>query len=279
MFPTSEHVSIQILAGIGYAIASSQFYSIGQVYWDSVLRTEGIDYTRVAPFSHIVMFNPTGITSDITLVYYRWDIRVRTGFKVNSYPVPFSFTGTTIIAEKIPKQDQFFTVQYTLTRESINPMTMFARFPNIVDEVLPDHIVFDEPRGFVTFRPLGYKVFDESDNSVWGWNGSSWYLIGPFPNGTIFFVKSSGQIYKVVGSAILLIYTTGDGADLSIPEILTYPPYGESIGKNLLVDAFSANAATDYPSAFVIAERPGLCEDAPVFGQSISLIGVQSDSV
>ncbi len=277
MLPTSEDVSVQELDGVGYAIASSQFYTIGEVYWNSFQRTEGVDYTFVSPFSHIIQFDPTGITTDITLVYYRWDIGVRSGFQVNSYPVPFSFSGTSIIAEAPPKQDVFFTVQYTLPRVGINPTTMFARFANIVDDIFADHALYDGSSGFATNRRVGYKVFDTLDNSVWGWNGVAWYLIGAFVNGDTFFVKQTAQTYKIIGGDPSLVYTAGDGPDIDIPEVLTYPPYGESIGKNFLDDAFSSNAAIDYPSAYAIAQRPGPCEDLPTYN-SIPIKGLRAFS-
>jgi hypothetical protein len=51
---------------------------------------------------------------------------------------------------------------------------------------------------------------------------------------------------------------------LSIPEALAYPVsplstelYGESIGRNLLQDAFSSEAAIQFPSAYIIAQHPG----------------------
>ena len=42
-----------------------------------------------------------------------------------------------------------------------------------------------------------------------------------------------------------------------IPQVLTYPLFGESIGKNFLVDAFSLSAAIDYPSAYEVSQSSG----------------------
>jgi hypothetical protein len=208
-------------------------------------------------------------------VYYRWDIGVRAGFQVSSFPVSFTFAGTSIIAGEIPPLGQFFTVQFISTRSGTNPTSLYARFTNIIDDILADHTLYDEPNGFSTYRRTGYKVYDRFDNQVWVWDGIGWSVIGAFADNTVFFVKQVGQVYQIIGGEATLIYTSGDGADLSIPEVLTYPPYGESIGKNLLSDAFSSNASITYPSAYMIAQRPGPCEDIPALNY-ISLSGVQA---
>lgn len=262
MLPTSEAIGYGPTAP--YILGSSQFYTIGEVHWNGVKKTEGVHWEFVSPFKHIIhILIPAGIVTPITLIYSRWDIGVRSGFKVNSYPVSFGFTGTTIIAEQLPSTGQFFTVEYTSIRPGDNPRSMFAIFPRMVDDLLSDHTLYDSPQGFQTFRPDGYKVFDTGDNHVWAWNGiaMTWSSLGPYPNATIFYVKRLRKVYEYVGGMPVLQYTAGDGTS-SIDQVLNapdrpYPLFGESIGKNFLVDAFSPTAEIDFPAAFEVAENPG----------------------
>jgi hypothetical protein len=71
-----------------------------------------------------------------------------------------------------------------------------------------------------------------------------------------------------LGVAVLK-YTAGDGPDSSYPEAITYPPFGDGIGKNLLVDGFSSEAATNYPAAYQVCSTPGtydtVCEEEQGF--------------
>lgn len=256
MFPTSEDIP---LGATAYIIGSSSLYTIGQVYWNGVLKTRGTDWQFVSPFTHIIeILDTTGITTDIRLIYFRWNIQVRKGFKVNDYPVPFAFINSTLVAERVPLPNQFFTVEYTSPRVGRNPTTMFARFPLIFDDMLDDHTIYDDPTGFETFRPAGYTVFDTTDVLYFTWDGSAWNSGQTLSDGTIFYVKRLHGVYQLSGGVASLLFMAGDPTpDGSVPEAISYPPYGESIGKNLLVDAFSSNAAVDYPSAYEIALNPG----------------------
>lgn len=276
MLPTSEdfpasYYGGDVLYGLGlygldpygsplaYVIGSSPRYSIGQVWWNGVPKTEGVDWEYVAPFTHILhILTPATIMTDVRLIYLKWDIGVRDGFKVNDYPVPFAFSGTSIIAERVPSPNQFFTVEYTSIRPGINPDTLFARYPEIVDDMLSTHTLYDGNSGFETYRPDGYQVFDLGDNQIYEWNGSIWTSIGGYPADTKFYVKRLRQIYNYTGSTVVLIYTAGDGIDPSIPEVLEYPLFGEGIGKNLFADAFLPNSQTDYPSAYMVGQRRGV---------------------
>jgi hypothetical protein len=256
VFPTSEDIA---LGATPYIIGSSSLYTIGQVYWNGELKTRGTDWEFVAPFTHIIeILDTSGITTDIRLIYFRWDIGVRKGFKVNDYPVPFAFINSTIVAERVPLPNQFFTVEYTAPRVGRNPTSMFARFQLIFDDMLDDHTIYDDPTGFETFRPVGYTVFDTTDVLYFTWNGSAWDTGQTLTDGAVFYVKRLHGVYRLSSGVASLLFLAGDPTpDMSVPEALSYPPYGESIGKNLLVDAFSPNAAVDYPSAYEIALNPG----------------------
>lgn len=257
LLPTSESIAYGPTAP--YIVGSSQFYTIGEVHWNGIQKTQGVDWQFVSPFNHIIeILDTVGILTDIQLIYYRWDIGVRAGFKVNAYPVSFGFTGTTIIAERVPAPDEFFTVEYTSTRPGDNPRTMFAIFPNMVDDFLADHTLYDDASGFQTFRPAGWKIFDTLDDNVWEWDGSNWTALGLYPNGTLFYVKRSRKVYEYTTlGGVNLQYTAGDGAAPLIEEVIDYPLFGESIGKNFLADAFSTSAASLYPSAYEISLRAG----------------------
>jgi hypothetical protein len=255
LLPTSEDIVLGSTSP--YVIGSSQFYTIGQVYWDSALKVEGVDWEFVDPFRHVIrLLTPPSLGTTISLIYYRWNIGVRSGFKVNSYPVPFAFTGTTIVAERVPQLNTFFTVEYTTVRPGDNPRSLFAIMPFMVDDLLVSHTLYDGSSGFQTYRPVDYTVYDTTNNEVWKWDGNAWFSLGPYASGTQFYVKSLRQIYEYNGSTAVVVYTAGDGPS-TIAEVLTYPLFGESIGKNFLADAFSVNAAIDYPSAYEVALRPG----------------------
>ncbi len=258
MLPTSENVS---LTAPKYAFGSSQFYTIGEVHWNGSIKTQGVNWNFVTPFTHIIEIEDAGlVTTPITLIYYRWDIGVRSGFTVTSYPVQFTFNGTTIIAERAPAQDKFFSVNYTITRDGSNPMTLFARYPMMIDDILSDHLLYDGDSGFESYRPSGYRVFDTTANHVFSWNGTNWTDAGGLSNNTKFYVKRTCAIYNYNAGTATVIYTAGDPL-AAFPETLEYPAFGEGIGKNLLIDGFSPTAAVDHPEAYQVAQHPGLYND------------------
>lgn len=242
-----------------YVIGSSPNYTIGQVSWDSAVKVQGVDWQFVAPFNHIVkILNPPALGTHIQLIYYRWNIGVPDGFTVTSYPVPFSFLNTTIIAEDVPPPGEFFTVDFVRDRPMDNPQTVFALFPLIVDDMLVNHTLYDDPTGFETYRPAGYRVLDISDMQVYAWNGSVWNLDMALPDGTLFYVKRLRGIYQRIGNATIAKFRAGDTIpNVLYPHALTYPAYGEGVGKNLMADGFSANAAVDFPASYQIAASPG----------------------
>ena len=256
LFPTSEDVE---LTSPSYAIGSSQFYTIGQVRWDSADKIQGVDWDFVEPFTHIIQIaDPMSVSTQIRLIYHRWDIGVRDGFEVTSHPVQFGFNGTSIVAEHTPPENRYFWVQYTQTRQDPNPVTMFACYPTIIDDILPNHLLYDGTSGFESYRPSGYRVYDTGLSHIYTWDGSQWGVSGTFNEGDTFYVKRKRAIYQIVSGEATVIYTAGDTITGAITETLNYPAFGESIGKNLLVDAFSGNAAIDYPESYEIALRPGL---------------------
>lgn len=262
LLPTSENLSIVTAVGNSYVVGSSQFYTIGELRWNGASKVQGIDWQLVAPFKHIAqIINTAGIVTPITAVYYRWDVGIRAGFKVNSYPVKFGFSGTTIIAEQVPPINDFFTVEYTVDRRGDNPRSMFAILPTLIDDMLPLHDLYDGNSGFQSYRPSGYKVYDQNDNQVWQWSGTAWINTGQLAPDTEFYVKSLRQIMIWDGAVVTMLYSAGDGSS-AVDEVLEgparpYPPYGESIGKNFLQDAFSVNAAVDFPAAYEISLRIG----------------------
>lgn len=266
MLPTSDTVPMTTAGGVSYAVGSSQFYTVGQVSWSNELKTQGVDYQFVSPFSHIIrILDPSTVSGDITLVYNRWNIGVRAGFKVNSYPVPFSFTGTSIRAERPPPPDRYFTVQFTTTRPGTNPQTLFSLSPLMVDDMLADHTVYDGAKGFQTRRPECYQVLDTTLMQIFEWTGSAWIAIQDVASGTSFYVKTLRAIYENQGGVAVRKYTAGDGPNSSYPQAITYPVFGEGIGKNLIADGFSQNARTQYPAAYQVCSTPGtyasVCRD------------------
>jgi hypothetical protein len=250
-----------------YVIGSSQFYTIGAVYWNGAVRTQGVDWEFVPPFTHIIRILAHSFTTPVTLVYYRWNIGVSVGFKVTSYPVPFSFLNTTIVAEAPPPQGQYFTVSFIADRIANNPQTLFSIFPVMVDDMLADHTAYDEPLGFQTYRPRCYQVLDTTLMKIFEWTGSAWIAVQVVATGTSFYVKSLRQVWENQAGTAVLKYTAGDGPSGSYPEAITYPAFGEGIGKNLLIDGFSAEAPTQYPAAYQVCSTPGtydsVCQEDP----------------
>jgi hypothetical protein len=182
----------------------------------------------------------------------------------------FSFTGTTIIADAMPPIDKHITVHFTGNRIANNPQTLFSIFPLMVDDMLADHTLYDGSKGFQTYRPDCYQVLDTTLMQIFEWTGSRWIAIQDVPSGTSFYVKSLRQVWENQGGIAVLKYTAGDGPSDSYPQAITYPAFGEGVGKNLLVDGFSAEAPSQYPAAYQICQTPGpydsVCEDE-VFDQ------------
>jgi hypothetical protein len=264
MYPTSD--TINLGSESPYIVGSSQFYTIGKVIWNGATRVEGTDWKLVSPFSHIIqILDLPSVGTPITLVYTRWNIQVTKGFTVTSHPVPFSFTNTTIVAEDVPPPNQHFTISYTVNRIGNNSQTLFSIFPLMVDDMLDDHLLYDEPLGFQTYRPDCYQVLDTTLMQIFEWTGYAWLAIADVPSGTSFYVKSLRQVWKNQAGTAVLKYTAGDGPNDSYPQAITYPAYGEGIGKNLLVDGFSSEAATNYPAAYQVCSTPGtydsVCQD------------------
>jgi hypothetical protein len=258
MFPTSEDCTIQSSFGEDYAIGSSPNYYVGEVHWNSAKKIQGVDWELVSPFGHIVhIINNGGIVTPITLIYYQWDVGIRAGFQVTSYPIPFAFNGTRIIAERVPLPGKFFTVQYIMTRWGDNPRSIFARYPLIVDELQASHVDYDDISGFQTYRPDGYTVFDLSDNKIWVWNAGIWSVSSTPPDNTKFYVKRDRVIYLLSGGSVNPVFTAGDDLNGSFPEVIGYPLFGEGVGKNVLEDGFSVGASINYPEAYEISVNPG----------------------
>lgn len=258
LLPTSDDLSV--VAG-QYIFGSSQFYTIGEVYWDGEQRVQGVDWEFVQPFTHIIRILVTDTSiGTVRVIYYKWDIQVRAGFQVTSYPVRFTFNRTSIIAERVPPANQYFTVLYTEPRPGPNPVTLFARFPVVVDEILDVHTLYDGTTGFETYRPIGYRVFDTSDRLLYTWNGETWDS-SHLSASTTFYVKRDRAIYLFNGSTVTPVYTAGDVIDGSLVETLTYPRFGEGVGFNLLEDAFAPGAASLYPAAYQIGQHPGKYDD------------------
>jgi len=263
MYPTSDTIN---LGPSPYIAGSSQFYAIGQVIWNGAVKVEGTDWSFVSPFSHIVkILNEPTVGTPITLRYVRWNIQVTRGFTVTSYPVPFSFVNATIVADAMPPIDKYFTVNFIGNRIANNPQTLFSIFPLMVDDMLVDHTLYDGSKGFQTYRPRCYQVLDTTLMQIFEWTGSAWVAVRDVANGTPFYVKSLRQVWENQAGTAVLKYTAGDGPSGSYPEAVTYPPFGEGVGKNLLVDGFSADAPTQYPAAYQICQSPGpydsVCED------------------
>jgi hypothetical protein len=282
MYPTSDTIN---MGPTPYIIGSSQFYTIGQVIWNGTVKVEGVDWEFVRPFTHIIkILNPPSlgaygdglfgrgnysagqvVGTPITLVYVKWNIQVTQGFTVTSYPVPFAFSNTTIVADAIPPIGQYFTVRFVGNRIVNNPQTLFSIFPVMVDDMLADHTAYDEPNGFQTYRPECYQVLDTTVMQIFEWTGSAWVAVQEVSSGTSFYVKSLRQVWKNQMGTAVLKYTAGDGPSGSYPQAITYPAFGEGIGKNLLVDGFSADAPTQYPAAYQVISSPGtydsVCRD------------------
>lgn len=256
LYPTSDVVAYNADT---YVIGSSQNYTIGQVSWDLDLKIQNVDWEFVAPFTHIIkVLNPPAPGTHIQLTYFRWNIGAVDGFQVTSYPVPFSFLNTTIIAENVPPPGDFFIVNFARERILNNPQTVFSLYPLTVDDMQVSHTLYDSPNGFETYRPEGYRVLDLIEMQVFTWNGSTWDTDVSVPDGTTFYVKRLRGIYQRIGDATTLKFNAGDTIpNGDYPQALTYPLYGEGVGKNLLVDGFSGNAAVDYPAAYQIAQSPG----------------------
>jgi hypothetical protein len=100
-------------------------------------------------------------------------------------------------------------------------------------------------------------VLDLNLLRIFEWDGAVWNASTVLTNGALFYVKRLRSIYQIVGGTPIVRFAAGDAANPSYPQALTYPNFGEGIGKNLLVDGFSANAAVDYPAAYEVAVSAG----------------------
>jgi hypothetical protein len=263
VYPTSDTIN---LGSSPYIVGSSQFYTIAQVIWNGAVKVEGTDWKFVSPFSHIIqILNEPAEGTPITLRYVRWNIQVSSGFHITAHPVAFSFTGTTIVADAMPPIDKHITVHFAVSRIANNPQTLFSIFPLMVDDMLADHTLYDGSKGFQTYRPDCYTVLDTMLMQIFEWTGSRWIAVADVSDGTSFYVKSLRQVWANQAGTAVLKYTAGDGPSGSYPQAITYPAFGEGVGKNLLVDGFSSEAATQYPAAYQICQSPGpydsVCQD------------------
>jgi hypothetical protein len=258
MFPTSEDIistSNNIISG------SSKYYTIGTVYWNSALKVQGVDWEFVTPADHpsythmIRLLVPPTVGTSIRLLYNAWDIQVQRDFIVTSYPVSFKFYNTTIIADILPSPSLYFTVQYFATRQGVNPQSLLARYPIIYDDILTSNTLYDNPNGFETDRPIGYQVYNTGNNHVYKWDGT-WIDMGLVSNGTQFYIKRSRTIFLLSGGIVTPLYITGSGSSV-LPQVLTYPLFGEGVAYNLFLDATQPGADINYPASYEIYISPG----------------------
>jgi len=126
----------------------------------------------------------------------------------------------------------------------------------IVEDVLPDHTLYDAPKGFETLRQTSIVIVDRSDFHYWRWSGTQWVDLGAIPVNDIFYVTRLQKIYQYMGGdQLLLLFNVGDTT--SRPPLVVFPPFGTGLTWGTQSYGQLPNASTDYPDAYQVMQHPG----------------------
>lgn len=190
----------------------------------------------------------------VRLVYNRFDLGMRRGYTILDYPAIYDIVDNKMIFPETPINETI-TVQYNVSRLSPHPLSTLVRMSVVVEDVLTDETLYDSPTGFETSRRAGMRVANSTDFKYYEWTGTGWINVGSIPNGEQFYAKRPQRIYQFNGTAIIVLFNTGDSYPR--PPLLGTPLYGRGLTWGTIAYGSASGAATEFPDAYQVVQHPG----------------------
>jgi hypothetical protein len=182
------------------------------------------------------------------------------GFRYNgAIPSPattYDTIGGIISFDVLPDPLSLFVLEFTTERAGDVPRSILVRMPIIVNDILPDHTVYDEPTGFNTFRTVGTIIVNTTSERYFEWDGTVWNDIGGVNPGDQFFVTRKQQIWEFTG-VFTKLFDVGDS--FTMPPIIELEKFGLGITYGMYSLGQLPNAEVSYPSSYQIMQHPGDC--------------------
>lgn len=221
------------------------------------LKTVDVDYRFVDGLPNAIEFLTGIVPGDIVrFVYNGWRVGPPATFVTLAAPGLFEIEDEVLILHT-PVVESTITIQYLTSRVGDNPKGLVVRMEQVVDDILPDHTLYDQPKSIDTHRSIGTRIANTTSMSYHRWDGVTWALDGTIDPGTQFFVKRSQEIYSSSGGTVTLVYAPG-GTHTN-PPVLSYPLYGTGIVSSGYVLGQLPTASVDYPDAYQIMQHDGPC--------------------
>jgi len=198
------------------------------------------------------------IGDSILVQYNGWPVGQLGDFQVTSASDDWDIqNGVLTLNTPIPPPSGNIVVNYTKERVGLPSQDILVRYARIIDDILANHLVFDEPNGFETGRQIGTKVVNTTTNRYLEWNGTIWVDLGPVQNGDEFFVRRTLQIISYNGLVYQVLYTVGDS--YTTPPVLNYPLFGLGLTFGGYALGQLPDAASEFPEAYEVVQHPGSC--------------------
>ncbi len=199
-------------------------------------------------------------TDVVRFIYNGWKVGPLGPFEVQSVPAGAGAYDVIdgILTVTTPVVNDTITLEYKKVRKGDFARSILSRMPRIVEDILPDHLSYDDPLGFETFRKTGIIVVNTTTSRYYQWNGTVWNDIGLVLAADQFFVKRTCEIWEYDGASFNLLFEVGD-APGTTPHVLPYPAFGLGITYGTYATGSSVQAAIDFPEAYQIMQSPGDC--------------------
>ena len=189
--------------------------------------------------------------------YDSWFVGRLGPFEVNSADGTYDFVDGRLVLDNEPTVGGNITVEYKIPRQGDNTRDILVRMEKIADEILSDHLVYDNS-GIETNRRIGKIHLNTTDNKIYRWNGSIWLEIQEVISGDMVYIKSENAIYNYDGSSYNILYSVGD--IIPSPPSVPYPNNGLGVTWGTYATGQTADAQTDFPSAYQIMQFEGDCD-------------------
>lgn len=247
--------SEDITAGSSVYISGSYNYHIDHVrissggpFSDLV---EGVDYERVSGFPYMIKLTTPQPGSTIRYVYNGWNVGALGSYRVISIPTDYDITNG-LLTLSSTREQTFISLSYNQSRYRQTPLGLLTRNSVIVDDLMPDHLVYDNA-GFETNRPIGTVHLNTTNSNIYRWNGTAWVLLSTAAYGQKVFVKRLGQIW-LNNNPWVQEYQYGDSYG---DPVFEYPSYGKGIISGTYVLGQLSDASTTFPEAYAVVQNSG----------------------
>lgn len=238
-----ENISVRY---IREALVSQTIFVIVFPEVDDEIKAEPVPYVQP---NDVVRFRYNG-----------WPVGPEGGFRYNgAIPSPattYDTIGGIISFDVLPDPLSLFVLEFTTERVGDVPRSILVRMPIIVNDILPDHTVYDEPTGFNTFRTVGTIIVNTTSERYFEWDGSVWNDTGGVNPGDQFFVTRKQQIWEFTG-VFTKLFDVGDS--FTMPPIIELEKFGLGITYGMYSLGQLPNAEVSYPSSYQIMQHPGDC--------------------